>query len=110
VQLQSLERIFEAETGTPSKEKIKEITADLTKHGQISETSVYNWFQNRRARSKGKQQNNVNDEPEVETEVDSKDKKTEPEIVASRSAQNLCSQYLADLNSESDDSLRPSRN
>lgn len=106
MQLQSLERIFEAETGTPSKEKIKEITADLTKHGQISETSVYNWFQNRRARSKGKQQNNVNDEPEVETEVDSNDKKTEPEIVA----QNLCSQYLADLNSESDDSLRRSRN
>jgi hypothetical protein len=110
VQLQSLERIFEAETGTPSKEKIKEITADLTKHGPISETSVYNWFQNRRARSKGKQQNNVNDEPGVETEVDSNDKKTEPEIVASQSAQNLCSQYLEDLNSESDDSLRRSRN
>jgi len=29
VQLQTMERIFEAETGCPSKEKIKEIVGDL---------------------------------------------------------------------------------
>ncbi|KAM1090621.1 hypothetical protein FF1_018234 [Malus domestica] len=82
VQLQILERLFEQGNGTPSKQKIKEITTELSQHGQISETNVYNWFQNRRARSKRKQQNAAcnHAESEVETEVDSpKDKKTRPE-------------------------------
>ncbi|KAK7394233.1 hypothetical protein VNO78_14755 [Psophocarpus tetragonolobus] len=77
MQLQILERIFDQGTGTPSKEKIKEITAELTHHGHISETNVYNWFQNRRARSKRKQ-HNVNAHSDLDTEVDSKDKKTKP--------------------------------
>ncbi|KAK6924576.1 Homeobox domain [Dillenia turbinata] len=81
-QLQILERIFDQGNGTPSREKIKEITCELSQHGQINESNVYNWFQNRRARSKRKQVVNTpnnNAESEVETEVDSpKDKKTKP--------------------------------
>ncbi|OVA00631.1 Homeobox domain [Macleaya cordata] len=70
VQLQILEHIFDQGNGTPSKQKIKEITNDLMQHGQISETNVYNWFQNRRARSKRKQLGTTtnNAESEVETE------------------------------------------
>ncbi|QCD85543.1 hypothetical protein DEO72_LG3g62 [Vigna unguiculata] len=42
LQLQILERIFDEGNGTPSKQKIKEITIQLGQHGQISETHVYN--------------------------------------------------------------------
>ncbi|KAF9603721.1 hypothetical protein IFM89_037484 [Coptis chinensis] len=86
MQLQILEHIFDQGTGTPSKQKIKDITNELTQHGPISETNVYNWFQNRRARSKRKQTgvgpNNA--ESEVETEVESpKEKKAKPENILS---------------------------
>ncbi|GMH24534.1 hypothetical protein Nepgr_026377 [Nepenthes gracilis] len=82
MQLQILERIFDKGLGIPSKQKIKDITAELSLHGQISETNVYNWFQNRRARSKRKQPNTApsNAESEVETDAESpKEKKREPE-------------------------------
>uniref|UniRef100_A0A7N0SZV9 Homeobox domain-containing protein n=1 Tax=Kalanchoe fedtschenkoi TaxID=63787 RepID=A0A7N0SZV9_KALFE len=85
-QLQRLEQLFDQGNGTPSKQKIKEITDELTKHGQISETNVYNWFQNRRARSKRKQSVSAthNGDSEVETEVESpRDKKTKPENIQS---------------------------
>lgn len=78
VQLQILESIFDEGNGTPSKQKIKEITHQLSQHGQISETNVYNWFQNRRARSKRKQTSglpNNNTESEAEAEVESSDEK-----------------------------------
>ncbi|KAG4984702.1 hypothetical protein JHK87_029451 [Glycine soja] len=141
VQLQILERIFDQGNGTPSKEKIKEITAELGQHGQISETNVYNWFQNRRARSKRKLQNVAaysNTESEVETEVDSKDKKTKAEeefqsqhnnniSTTSGGAEKLCfqnpqvhSDYLQYLNPadsnkpysmfQTDDNLKSTRN
>ncbi|KAH7566168.1 hypothetical protein ACOSP7_022504 [Xanthoceras sorbifolium] len=100
VQLQILESIFDQGNGTPSKQKIKEITSELSQHGQISETNVYNWFQNRRARSKRKQvvaNSSVNAESEVETEVDSLNEKkmTKPEICTSQQntaprADDLC--------------------
>ncbi|XP_068645683.1 WUSCHEL-related homeobox 8-like [Aristolochia californica] len=84
VQLQVLESIFDQGNGTPSKQKIKEITSELTQHGQISETNVYNWFQNRRARSKRKQQLSIPNsaDSEVDTEVDSpKEKKAKGENI-----------------------------
>ena len=84
VQLQILERIFDQGIGTPSKQKIKDITEELSQHGQIAEQNVYNWFQNRRARSKRKQHggggvgsssNNNNGESEVEAETETVNEK-----------------------------------
>ncbi|KAJ4706391.1 WUSCHEL-related homeobox like [Melia azedarach] len=98
VQLQILESIFDQGNGTPSKQKIKEITTELSQHGQISETNVYNWFQNRRARSKRKQAvaSSNNGESEVETEVDSlHEKKTKPENFSSQ--QNSAPRLADDL-------------
>ncbi|KAE8680351.1 WUSCHEL-related homeobox 13 [Hibiscus syriacus] len=72
LQLQILENIYEQGTGTPGKQKIKEIASELAQHGQISETNVYNWFQNRRARSKKKlhaSTGSVDGEPESRSEV-----------------------------------------
>ncbi|KQK10328.1 WUSCHEL-related homeobox 8 [Brachypodium distachyon] len=70
MQLQILESIFDQGNGTPSKQKIKDITAELSQHGQISETNVYNWFQNRRARSKRKQAASLPNNAESEAEAD----------------------------------------
>ncbi|KAL5538809.1 hypothetical protein UlMin_045597 [Ulmus minor] len=133
VQLQILERLFDQGNGTPSKQKIKDITSELSQHGQISETNVYNWFQNRRARSKRKQQNTTpnNAESEVETDVESpKDKKTKPEEFLSQQntaprAEDICfrsPEMSSDLHCfdaqtskaeamfPSNSSLRPARN
>lgn len=76
-QLQILEKLFEQGSGTPNKQRIKEITGELSQHGQISETNVYNWFQNRRARTKRKQLlGGVNNgESELDTDTDSPEEK-----------------------------------
>lgn len=101
LQLQILERIFDEGNGTPSKQKIKQITSELSQHGKISETNVYHWFQNRRARSKRKQvvaSSSANAESEVETEVDSMiEHKAKPENFSSQQntaprADDLCFQ------------------
>ncbi|MBA0687804.1 hypothetical protein Goari_015309 [Gossypium aridum] len=79
LQLQILENIYEKGTGTPSKQKIKEIASELAQHGQISETNVYNWFQNRRARSKRKFQVSTGSaNAESEPDGSTKEKKTKP--------------------------------
>ncbi|KAG9129100.1 hypothetical protein Leryth_006371 [Lithospermum erythrorhizon] len=85
--------------GTPSKQKIREITADLLQHGQISETNVYNW-QDIKIFDLSKQQvgSSNNGESEVETEVESSNEKNtnsedlqSPHLLSTR-PQELCYQ------------------
>nr|XP_018680504.1 PREDICTED: LOW QUALITY PROTEIN: WUSCHEL-related homeobox 8-like [Musa acuminata subsp. malaccensis] len=79
VQVRILESIFYHGNGTPRKQRIKEITSELSQHGQVSETNVYNWFQNRRARSKRKQAfaapSNTESEAEEESPSEKKPRK-----------------------------------
>ncbi|MCO5604793.1 hypothetical protein L7F22_058965 [Adiantum nelumboides] len=70
IQLQILESVFDKSNGTPSKQRIKELTVELGKHGSILETNVYNWFQNRKARAKRKQQHKDGDSELELEEVD----------------------------------------
>ncbi|CAJ2642813.1 WUSCHEL-related homeobox 8-like isoform X1 [Trifolium pratense] len=106
IQLQILERIFDEGNGTPSKQKIKDITNELGQHGQISETNVYNWFQNRRARSKRKQlvPTTNQSEPEPETEVESpKENKTHEECDRVQFLENLSPHSIKDMYIQSPD-------
>ncbi|KAG6478544.1 hypothetical protein ZIOFF_061987 [Zingiber officinale] len=71
LQLQILETMFHHGKGPPrSKQKIKQITKELSRHGQISESNVCNWFQNRKARLKRKQMAALASNTESEVEAD----------------------------------------
>ncbi|KAI9119457.1 hypothetical protein K1719_009333 [Acacia pycnantha] len=60
-QIEILESLVkEGEGSHPNNEKIKEITAVLSQHGQVSDPNVYNWFQNRRAQLKKKMHDRKN--------------------------------------------------
>ncbi|KAF4388548.1 hypothetical protein F8388_012525 [Cannabis sativa] len=74
LQLQILERIFDEGNGTPTKQKIKEITSELTQHGQISETNESSF---QRKQSVSAPPNNM--EPEAETETEFVKDNTKPE-------------------------------
>ena len=55
-QLRVLESLYEEQAGiAPNKEQIKEITRQLSQHGEITDRSVHYWFQNRKARGRQKQ-------------------------------------------------------
>lgn len=69
-QLQILERLYADGNGIPNRQKIREITSELSQHGPISESNVYNWFQNRKARAKRKQQRLPQKEGESEDNSD----------------------------------------
>ncbi|CAM6011348.1 unnamed protein product [Sphagnum balticum] len=55
-QLQILKNLYEQGNGTPNKQRLREITTELIQHGHVQETNVYNWFRNRKAYIKRRQQ------------------------------------------------------
>lgn len=95
MQLQILEDIFKKGNGTPTKQKIAEIALELAKHGHVSDVKVYNWFQNKRARSKKKQAALLksSSEPESEAEIESSSMK-KPKIDEIHENENLLQSEL----------------
>ncbi|KAK1311387.1 WUSCHEL-related homeobox 8 [Acorus calamus] len=73
-QLHILENLFVQGSGTPTKQKIKEITNELAQHGLVIESNVYNWFQNRRARSK-KKKRSASQQSNTKSEADTLEEK-----------------------------------
>lgn len=53
-QLARLEELFATGMGTPNGDIRTKITDELTKLGPVNEANVYNWFQNKKARTKKK--------------------------------------------------------
>ncbi|XP_061348880.1 WUSCHEL-related homeobox 13-like, partial [Gastrolobium bilobum] len=102
-QLQILGRIFEEGKGkgTTNKEKIKEITAELSQYGQISERNVYNWFQNKRARRKRKRHNVTEGKGNTESEINNEEYQSQPRD------KKLCLQNPEDLQYLDSDSYIP---
>jgi hypothetical protein len=62
-QLQILKNLYEQGNGTPNKQRLREITTELIQHGHVQETNVYNWFRNRKAYVKRRQQVTVSIRP-----------------------------------------------
>ena len=65
-QLERLEQLFAIDTTTPRGEKLKQVTEELSALGPIQECNVYNWFQNKKARLKKREQDAARERMEEE--------------------------------------------
>ena len=65
-QLERLEQLFANDTTTPRGEKLKQVTEELSALGPIQECNVYNWFQNKKARLKKREQDAARERMEEE--------------------------------------------
>lgn len=93
----ALDRVFqELGGGTPSKARIKELVAELSRHGPVTESNVYNWFQNKKARSKRKVA-----ATEAESGIDDRNpKRTREDGAHSSGSLNITSSFDVDRMSE----------
>lgn len=58
-QIRILEAIFNSGTVNPPRDEIRRIRAQLQEFGQVGDANVFYWFQNRKSRSKHKQQRHL---------------------------------------------------
>ena len=65
-QLERLEQLFAIDTTTPQRENLKQVTEELSALGPIQECNVYNWFQNKKARLKKREQDAARERMEEE--------------------------------------------
>ena len=65
-QFERLEQLFAIDTTTPQRENSKQVTEELSALGPIQECNVYNWFQNKKARLKKREQDAARERMEEE--------------------------------------------
>ena len=65
-QFERLEQMFAIDTTTPQREHLKQVTEELSMLGPIAECNVYNWFQNKKARLKKREQDAAKERMEAE--------------------------------------------
>ena len=65
-QFERLEQLFAIDTTTPQRENLKQVTEELSALGPIQECNVYNWFQNKKARLKKREQDAARERMEEE--------------------------------------------
>lgn len=58
-QIRILEAIFNSGMVNPPRDEIRRIRVQLQEYGQVGDANVFYWFQNRKSRSKHKQQRNT---------------------------------------------------
>ena len=65
-QFERLEQMLAIDTTTPQREHLKQVTEELSMLGPIAECNVYNWFQNKKARLKKREQDAAKERMEAE--------------------------------------------
>lgn len=65
-QFERLEQLFAIDTTTPMREHLKQVTEELSALGPIQECNVYNWFQNKKARLKKREQDAARERMEAD--------------------------------------------
>lgn len=66
-QIRILEAIFNSGMINPPRDEIRRIRVQLQEYGQVGDANVFYWFQNRKSRSKHKQQRNSKSNPHAPT-------------------------------------------
>ncbi|KAF9588654.1 hypothetical protein IFM89_014375 [Coptis chinensis] len=79
IQLEKLHQVFDQFNGSPNKEIINNLKAELNQHGNVSEKNIVTWFHNMRAKLKRKAPINAEkDSDEIQVEIQISPKKTKP--------------------------------
>ncbi|KAF9613267.1 hypothetical protein IFM89_006766 [Coptis chinensis] len=79
IQLEKLHQVFDQFNGSPNKEIINNLKAELNQHGNVSEKNIVTWFRNMRAKLKRKAPINAEkDSDEIQVEIQISPKKTKP--------------------------------
>nr|XP_017234528.1 PREDICTED: WUSCHEL-related homeobox 9-like isoform X1 [Daucus carota subsp. sativus] len=70
-QIRILEAIFNSGMVNPPRDEIRRIRVQLQEYGQVGDANVFYWFQNRKSRSKNKQQRSNKTNPHAHTPISS---------------------------------------